>query len=88
MMKAPIAFALFAILGAAPLHAQGPAYPTPDNNITRSDDVDPDDAPNLNEEYGRPSNLVPDDGDDFADDNFDDDDDEFVEVPPPVYLDE
>ncbi len=84
-MKATMAIAILVMLAAAPAHAQGPAYPTPDNNLTRSDDVDPADAPNLNQEYGQPSDLIPDDdedgyaADDFGDD--DDDDDDFVEGP-------
>lgn len=86
-MKAMTAIAIFVMLGALPLHAQGPAYPTPDNNLTRSDDVDPEDAPKLNEEYGRPSNLVP-EGRYAEDEDFGDEDDDLVESPPPAYPDD
>lgn len=55
-MRNFLAFSAFAALFAAsPAFAQNPAYPAPDNNLTRSDDVDPSEAPYLNEEQGRPS---------------------------------
>ncbi len=47
--------AVAALLAVSPASAQNAAYPTPDNNLTRSDDVDPSEAPYLNEEQGRPS---------------------------------
>jgi hypothetical protein len=64
-MKTLIAAAVAASLFAAfPAAAQGPAYSTPDNNMTRTDDVDPADAENMNLEYGRSTDddaiLVPD----------------------------
>ncbi len=60
--------AVAALLAVSPASAQNAAYPTPDNNLTRSDDVDPSEAPYLNEEQGRPSNspdyaAVPEDSD-------------------------
>ncbi len=49
----PLAIACLA--AATPAWSQNTAYPTPDNNLTRSDDVDPSEAPYLNDEQGRPS---------------------------------
>ncbi len=49
----PLAIACLA--AAMPAWSQNAAYPTPDNNLTRSDDVDPREAPYLNDEQGRPS---------------------------------
>jgi hypothetical protein len=43
------------LLAMSPAFAQNVAYPTPDNSLTRSDDVDPSQAPYLNDEQGRPS---------------------------------
>ena len=44
-----------ALVGIGPVFAQSPANPTPDNNTTRSNDVDPSDAPKLNQEPGQAS---------------------------------
>jgi hypothetical protein len=55
MKRLLFAGAFASLVAASPAMAQNPAYPTPDNNTTRSDDVDPSEAPYLNDEYGRPS---------------------------------
>lgn len=47
--------AVMTSLAAPAAWAQNAAYRTPNNNVTRSDDVDPSEAPYLNEEYGMPS---------------------------------
>lgn len=47
--------AIACLVAATPAWPQNAAYPTPDNNLTRSDDVDPSEAPYLNEEQGQPS---------------------------------
>ncbi len=68
----PILFAAAAavLFSVTPALAQGPAYPTPDNNLTRTDDVDPADAPNMNLEYGQPTDddvvVAPDPGPDVV----------------------
>ena len=55
MKKLLVAGVFAALFAVSPASAQNPAYPTPDNNLTRSDDVDPSEAPYLNEEQGQPS---------------------------------
>jgi hypothetical protein len=55
MKRLLVAGAFAGLIAASPATAQNPAYPTPDNNVTRSDDVDPSEAPYLNDEYGTPS---------------------------------
>jgi hypothetical protein len=59
MRTAILAGAFAALFAAAPAFAQSTAYPTPDNNMTRTDDVDPSEAPYMNEEQGQPSEFEP-----------------------------
>ena len=59
MRSAILATAFAALFAAAPAYAQSPAPTTPDNNVTRSDDGDPLEAPYVNEEGGQPSEFDP-----------------------------
>jgi hypothetical protein len=59
MRTAILASTFAALFAAAPAFAQSPAHPTPDNNVTRTDDVDPSEAPYVNEEQGQPSEFDP-----------------------------
>jgi hypothetical protein len=59
MRTAILAGAFAALFAAVPAFAQSAAYPTPDNNFTRTDDVDPSEAPYMNEELGQPSDSEP-----------------------------
>ena len=59
MRSAILATAFAALFAAAPAYAQSPAPSTPDNNVTRTDDGAPPEAPYVNEEGGQPSEFDP-----------------------------
>jgi hypothetical protein len=86
MRKFLVTGAIGALVCATPVLAQGPAYPTPDNNVTRSDDVDPADAANLSEEHGLPSDpdvlVVPEDVPSSAGSSTGETGDEEPDLPP------